>query len=57
MEKPWIYKLAYKNIKSNYLYHDEVLKLLPRLLNKKGVINVGSNQIQFLNLQEKQTKK
>ena len=42
IEKPWTYKYAYKNIKSNYLYHDEVAKLLPKLLSKKGVINIGS---------------
>ena len=42
IERPWTYKYAYKNVKSNYLYHDEVAKLLPKLLSKKGVINIGS---------------
>ena len=42
VEKPWTYNYAYKNIKSNYLYHDEVARLLPKLLSKKGIINIGS---------------
>ena len=42
LERPWTYSYAYKNVKSNYLYHDEVVKLLPKLLSKKGIINIGS---------------
>ena len=41
-EKPWIHPVAFKNIKTNFLYHDEVIKLLPKLLENKGIINVGS---------------
>ena len=41
-EKPWKYNQVYKNVYSNYLYHDEVVKILPKLLNKKGIINIGS---------------
>ena len=41
-EKPWKYNQVYKNLYSNYLYHDEVVKILPKLLNKKGIINIGS---------------
>jgi len=43
IERPWTYNYAYKNVKSNYLYHDEVAKLLPKLLSKKGIINIGGN--------------
>ncbi len=43
IERPWTYNYAYNNVKSNYLYHDEVAKLLPKLLSKKGIINIGSN--------------
>jgi dTDP-4-dehydrorhamnose reductase len=41
-ENPWIHKFAFTNIKTNFLYHDEVADILPKLLLKKGIINVGS---------------
>ena len=34
-EKPWIHPKAFSNIKTNFLYHDEVIKILPKLLKKK----------------------
>ena len=40
-EKPFIHKKAFANIKTNFIYHDEVAKILFRLLNQKGIINVG----------------
>ena len=40
-EKPFNHKIAYKDIKTNFIFHDEVAKYLPRLLNKKGIINIG----------------
>lgn len=55
-EKPWIHNVAYKNIKSNYLYHDEVVKLLPKLLDKKGIINVGSNNNSIIKFARKTNK-
>ena len=40
-EKPFQYKEAYSNIKSNFLYHEDLVNLLPKLLNEKGVLNIG----------------
>jgi len=40
-EKPFIHKKAFANIKTNFIYHDEVAKILFKLLNKKGIINLG----------------
>jgi dTDP-4-dehydrorhamnose reductase len=40
-EKPFPYKKAFTNLYSNYIFHDEVAKMLPKLINKTGVINVG----------------
>ena len=35
IERPWTYNYAYKNVKSNYLYHDEVAKLLQNYYQRK----------------------
>ncbi len=40
-EKPFPYKKAFTNLYSNYIFHDEVAKILPKLINQTGVINVG----------------
>jgi len=56
IERPWAYNYAYKNVKSNYLYHDEVAKLLPKLLPMRGVINIGSSSSSILKF-ARRTKK
>lgn len=40
-EKPFAYKKAYTNLKSNFMFHEDLVFILPKLLNKKGIINVG----------------
>ena len=43
-EEPFIHKKAFKNVINNFLYHSEVVKVLFRLLGKKGIINVGGKK-------------
>jgi dTDP-4-dehydrorhamnose reductase len=40
-EKPFIHKSAFYDIKSNFIFHDEVAKIIPKILNKKGILNIG----------------
>ena len=40
-ENPFIHKKAYANVKSNFIFQEDVAKILLKLLNKKGIINVG----------------
>ena len=40
-EKPFIHKKAFSNIKLNFIFHEDIVKILVKLLHKKGVINVG----------------
>ena len=40
-EKPFIHKEAYANVKSNFMFHDQLAKLFLKLLNKRGVYNLG----------------
>ena len=40
-EKPFVHKKAYANVKSNFIFQEEVGKIILKLLNKKGIINVG----------------
>ena len=40
-EKPFLYKKAYSNLKSNFMFHEDLVKFLPKIINQKGIINVG----------------
>ena len=40
-EKPFLYKQAYSNLKTNFLFHEDLVKILPKILNKKGILNIG----------------
>ena len=40
-EKPFSYKKAYSNLKTNFMYHEELVSILPKLIDKYGIINVG----------------
>tara|TARA_B100000579_G_scaffold330529_1_gene280742 strand:- start:1643 stop:2368 length:726 start_codon:yes stop_codon:yes gene_type:complete len=40
-EKPFIHKYAFKNFTTNFIFHDEVAKVLPKLFKYSGIINVG----------------
>jgi len=40
-EKPFIHKKAFNDVEMNFMYHDELTKNLLKLIDKKGIINVG----------------
>ena len=40
-EKPFIHREAFTNVKTSFIYQDDVAKLLSKLLREKGIINLG----------------
>ena len=40
-EKPFVHNKAFANVKTSFMYHDEVAKVLFKLLRQKGVLNLG----------------
>ena len=40
-EKPFAYKKAYSNLETNFMFHEEVVKILPKIIRYKGIINIG----------------
>mgnify|MGYP001212952518 CR=1 FL=1 len=40
-EKPFLYNKAFSNLKSNFMFHEELVKILPKIINQKGILNVG----------------
>jgi dTDP-4-dehydrorhamnose reductase len=40
-EKPFVHDKAFANVKTSFMYHEDVSKILFRLLDKKGILNLG----------------
>ncbi len=40
-EKPFLHKKAFNDIKTNFIFQERVASMIPKILNKKGVINIG----------------
>ena len=40
-EKPFIHKYAFSDIKTNFMFHEDFVKIIPKILNKKGILNAG----------------
>ena len=40
-EKPFIHEYAFHDIKTNFIFHEEIVKIIPKILDKTGILNVG----------------
>ena len=40
-KKPFQYNKAYTNLKTNFMFHEDLVKILPKIINQKGILNVG----------------
>ena len=46
-EKPFVHKKAFANVKTSFLYHEDVVKILFKVLKEKGILNIGG-KAQFI---------
>ena len=56
-EKPFIHKKAFANVKMNFIYHEDLANILIKVLNKKGIINVGGPTKTIYNFAKKYNPK
>ncbi len=56
-EKPFIHKSAFYDIKTNFIFQDDVAKIIPKLLDKKGIINIGGKTQTVFNFVKKHNDK
>ena len=40
-EKPFVHKKAFSDVKLNFIFHDDLAKILVKILDKKVIINLG----------------
>ena len=55
-EKPFLHKKAFHDIETNFIYHDEVIEMIPKILDKKGIINIGGKTQSVYNFAKKTNK-
>jgi dTDP-4-dehydrorhamnose reductase len=56
-EKPFVHKKAFCDFITNFIFHNDVVKILFKLINKKGVINVGGKSQSVYNFVKKYNPK
>ena len=56
-EKPFVHKKAFKDFITNFIFHEDVAKSLFKLINKKGIINVGGKIQSVFNFARKYNPK
>ncbi len=55
-EKPFVHKVACSHIKTSFMYHEHVAKILFKLLDKKGIINIGGSPMSVYDFAKKDNK-
>jgi len=56
-EKPFVHNKAYANVKSNFIYQEDAAKIILKILNKKGIINIGGRSQTIYEFAKKENKK
>jgi dTDP-4-dehydrorhamnose reductase len=59
-ERPFTHKKAFTNVKCNFIFHDEFIKIFLKILKLKGIINIGGKSqtiYQFARKYNKNIKK
>ena len=55
-EKPFVHKKAFVNVKTNFMYHEDVVPILLKVLRRKGVLNLGGKSDTIYNFAKKENK-
>ena len=59
-ERPYLHKYALSNVITSFMFHDDFAKVFHKLVNNKGVINVGGKRqtvFNFVKSYKKNVKK
>jgi len=55
-EKPFVHKVAFSNVITSFMYHEDVVHMLFKLINKKGILNIGGSPMTVYNFAKKDNK-
>ena len=55
-EKPFTYNTAFTNLKSNFMFHEDLVDVLPKVIHEIGIINIGGKSQSVYNFARKHNK-
>ena len=55
-EKPFVHKYAYADMKTNFIFHEDFIKIFKKIIHKKGIINIGGPTNSVYNFAKKYNK-
>ena len=55
-EKPFAHNTAFTNLKSNFMFHEDLVDILPKIINKIGIINIGGKSQSVYDFARKHNK-
>jgi len=55
-EKPFIHNAAFTNFKSNFMFHEDLVNILPKVINEIGIINIGGKSQSVYDFAKKYNK-
>tara|TARA_B100000989_G_scaffold221445_1_gene169150 strand:- start:4628 stop:5338 length:711 start_codon:yes stop_codon:yes gene_type:complete len=55
-EKPFVHDKAFGNVKTSFMYHEDAAKIFFKLINKKGIINLGGKSQFIFDFAKKENK-
>ena len=59
-EKPFLYDEAFSDLYTNFMFHEDLVPILPKVINEFGVINIGGKKrsvYEFAKIYNKNVKK
>lgn len=56
-EKPFLHEKAYTNLFSNFMFHEDLVDILPKIINKKGILNIGGKSQSIYSFAKKNNSK
>ena len=55
-EKPFTHNAAFTNFKSNFMFHEDLVDILPKVINEIGIINIGGKSQSVYDFAKKYNK-
>jgi dTDP-4-dehydrorhamnose reductase len=55
-EKPFVHNFAFKDLITNFIFQEDFVKVIPKLIKHKGIINFGGKAMSVYNFAKKSKK-
>ena len=55
-QKPFAHNTAFTNLKSNFMFHEDLVDILPKIVNEIGIINIGGKSQSVYDFAKKYNK-